>query len=532
MQKLVTVGQMKAIEKEADKNGLSYELMMAQAGFGLAEVIHSLSEPGQVVGLVGSGNNGGDTLVALAILAEEGWSATAYIVGRRSSADPLVKEIKEIGGSVILAKEDKGREVLDGWQDSSTIMIDGVLGTGAKLPLKPDLADLLLHINEWKIHPYVVAVDCPSGIDCETGEAASECIPADITVCMAAVKTGLMKFPAFELVGSIVVADIGLPEDQENWKSIMTHVVTGDDLPAILPERPIDSHKGSFGTTMVIAGSINYTGAAYLAGKAAYRAGTGLVKMAVPGPLHGALAGQLPEATWLILPHEMGVISEDAWDVVAANMGKVSGILIGPGWGLEDTTERFLKKIVSGKGGRELKGSIGFVRSSNEKPEINTLPPMVVDADGLNLLARIPNWQKSFDSPLILTPHPGEMSVLTGLSVEEIQQNRMKIAKTYAVDWGHVVVLKGALTVIAGPDGTVGVVPVATDALAKAGTGDVLAGLIVGLLSQGINAYDAAITAAWIHAQAGLMAAEWLGNNASVMASDVLDAVPDVISDK
>jgi len=159
------------------------------------------------------------------------------------------------------------------------------------------------------------------------------------------------------------------------------------------------------------------------------------------------------------------------------------------------------------------------------------LPPLVIDADGLKLLAKIDGWHKLLPVPAVLTPHPGEMAVLTGLSTEEVQNDRMGIATKYAQEWGHVVVLKGAFTIIAAPDGMATVIPVASPALARAGTGDVLAGLIVGLIAQGVEAYDAAVAGAWIHAQAGLVAAEALGGTASVLAGDVLDAIPDVMSD-
>ena len=159
------------------------------------------------------------------------------------------------------------------------------------------------------------------------------------------------------------------------------------------------------------------------------------------------------------------------------------------------------------------------------------MPPMVVDADGLKLLAQLKDWHTKLPALTILTPHPGEMAVLTGLSKEEIQENRQEIARKYAKEWGHVVVLKGAFTAIASPDERVTIIPVASSALARAGTGDVLAGIIVGLRAQGLDAFDAAVAGAWIHAQAGLYAADNLGTTASVLASEVLNSISDVLSD-
>ena len=162
------------------------------------------------------------------------------------------------------------------------------------------------------VPPFVIAVDCPSGVDCESGETAVECIPADLTVTMAAVKQGLLKLPAFEYAGEMYVVDIGLPDDLPAFEKVRTEVADEMLVSGLLPERPVDAHKGTFGTALIAAGSANYTGAALLAGKAAYRVGAGLVTMAVPAMLHSALAGQFPEATWSLLPHERGTIAREA----------------------------------------------------------------------------------------------------------------------------------------------------------------------------------------------------------------------------
>jgi len=304
--KLVTVAQMQAIEKEADANGLTYEMMMENAGQGLADVVLDLFEDEiepEVVGLVGPGNNGGDTLVALTALAIEGWTARAYLVKRKK--DLLVKRFTDAGGEIISGKDafDKLAETIE----LADVLFDGILGTGINLPLKKDVADLLSEVNDvldsLDEAPLVVAVDCPSGVESDSGETADETIPADLTVTMAAVKQGLLKLPAFEYVGELEVVDIGLPDDLASLQVIKTDVAVEDSVAALLPERPLDSHKGTFGTALIAAGSVNYTGAALLAGEAAYRSGAGLVTLAVPSPLHGVLAGQFPEATWVLLPN-------------------------------------------------------------------------------------------------------------------------------------------------------------------------------------------------------------------------------------
>lgn len=536
--KLVTVSQMQTLEKEADASGLTYAEMMENAGQGLAEVILEMFDTDdmelEAVGLVGPGNNGGDTLVALSTLAAEGWKTRAYLVKRKK--DDLVKRFAEAGGELLTGEN--AFEQLAEAIGTADILLDGVLGTGARLPLKKDMAELLSEVNDildgLDEYPLVVAVDCPSGVDCDSGEVADETIAADLTVTMAAVKQGLLKLPAYEYVGDLEVVDISLPEDLPSLQGLNVEVAEADSVAALLPERPIDSHKGTFGTALIAAGSVNYTGAVILAGEAAYRAGAGLVTLAVPGPVHMALAGRIPEATWVLLPHEMGVISSAGAEVLAKNFERASALLIGPGFGTENTTREFIENIVEGRySAKKTALRIGFVHQETETKEENNakLPPVVIDADGLKLLAQIKDWHKQIPAPAILTPHPGEMSVLTELSKDEIQGNRLEIASRYAKEWGHVVVLKGAFTVIASPDGRAAVIPVASPALARAGTGDVLAGLIVGLRAQGLEAYEAAVAGAWIHAQAGLYAADDLGTDASVLAGDVLDSVSDVMSD-
>ena len=535
--KLVTVSQMQAIEKEADASGLTYDQMMENAGQGLADILFDLFEQDvetEVVGLVGPGNNGGDTLVALSRLARQGWKAKAYLVKRKK--DDLVKRFADAGGEVLSGESafEKLAEAIG----NADVLLDGVLGTGAKLPLKKDVAEFLAEVNDildgLEEALLVVAVDCPSGVDCDTGEVADEAIGADLTVTMAAVKQGLLKLPAYEYVGDLQVVDIGLPNDLPSWKNLNLDVAEADLVAALLPDRPLESHKGTFGTALIAAGSINYTGAAVLAGEAAYRIGAGLVTLAVPASLHVTLAGQLPEATWVLLPHEMGVISAAAAEVLAKNFERATALLIGPGFGSENPTREFIENLIEGKySAKKNLQRIGFVHQEAEKAEANKtkLPPLVIDADGLKFLAQIKDWHTKIPAPAVLTPHPGEMAVLTDLTKESINESRQEIASQYAKTWGHVVVLKGAFTVVASPDGRATVIPVATPALARAGTGDVLAGLIVGLRAQGLDAYEAAVAGAWIHAQAGLYAADDLGTTASVLAGDVLNSVPDVLSD-
>ncbi len=540
--KFISVSEMRNIDVQTDAvGGVSFAELMENAGSGIVEIIldlpDSLDGGSSILALVGPGNNGGDALVTLDLLAAEGWDVVAYLFKRKIKDDPLVERVVSAGGKIILAASDKNFEKLTTLVETTSVLLDGLLGTGIKLPLRKAAADLLaaagdaLEYVDWV--PYVVAIDCPSGVDSDTGEAAPETIPADVTATMAAIKFGLLKLPAFELCGDIAVVDIGVTDKVPDWVSISNFVVDEEYIAALLPERPLSAHKGTFGTALIAAGSVNYTGAALLAGKAAYRIGAGLVTLAIPSLLYSALAGQFPESTWVLLPHKMGAIAADAASVLLENLERATALLVGPGFGMEDTTREFIKNLLEMKNGAKKKGGIGFVHDEEKQKEEGKikLPPMVFDADGLKLLVEIKKWYELIPETAVLTPHPGEMAVMTGLSVDEIQSNRLEIARKYAQKWRHVVVLKGAFTVIAAPNGETFTIPVASPALARAGSGDVLAGLIVGFRAQGLDAVNAAVAGCWVHAQAGLTAEEMIGASASVLAGDILAFVPNVLAD-
>ncbi len=238
----------------------------------------------------------------------------------------------------------------------------------------------------------IVAVDCPSGINCDSGEVSKECLKADLTVCMAAVKQGQLKYPAFELMGEIALVNIGLPRSLPVWKNIKGEVMTAQKASALLPIRPEDAHKGSFGTCMVAAGSVNYCGAVLLASEAAYRVGAGLVRAAVPGAIYDAIAGSLPEVTWLVLPHTDGVINAEGANVIRRNLEKVNALLIGPGLGLELPTQDFFSSLIDKTNLPDSsKKVIGFTGEKQIEKIYSklSLPPLIIDADGLRLLSRI-----------------------------------------------------------------------------------------------------------------------------------------------
>jgi NAD(P)H-hydrate epimerase len=364
-------------------------------------------------------------------------------------------------------------------------------------------------------------VDVPSGLDCDTGAVDPATLKADLTVTFGAPKHGQFRFPGAAVLGELVVADIGL--DPALSADISAHVLTLQKVCARLPDRPMDAHKGTFGKAMIVAGSINYTGAPYLAATAAARVGTGLVTLAPPQAVHPIVASKLCEATFLVLPHRTGVLVPDAVKVLASHLQSYTALLLGPGLGQEKETVSFVHQLLGLEKSSQVR-QIGFQRSSTPQRPL-ALPPLVLDADALNALAGVPDWWLQIPENCILTPHPGEMARLTGKTTADINADRLSIARQYAVLWSQVVVLKGAFTVIATPDQQTTLVPFANPGLATAGTGDVLAGCIAGMLAQGLDPADAACCGAFVHALAGHMVAEDTGTT-GMLAGDLLPHLP------
>lgn len=281
--------------------------------------------------------------------------------------------------------------------------------------------------------------------------------------------------------------------------------ITSLHIQSLLPKRPKNSHKGTFGRVIVIAGSDEFAGAAYLAGASAYRIGCGLVTMVIPKTIHAPLIKMLPEATFILFDEKMSISKK----LIGAIKDSQS-LLIGPGLKPSQKISNFIQKTLKTKKPAPL--------------------PLVLDATALTLLSKIKNWPNLLPKNTILTPHPGEMARLTKLDTKKIQSDRENTTLKFSKKWDQIVVLKGANTIIASPDGKMRVLPFATSALATAGTGDVLSGAIAGLLAQDLNPFGAAITGAYIHGLAGKLAAKDLGTSAAVMAKDVLKKIPNALT--
>lgn len=520
MEKIVSVDQMREIERQADSAGWSYGLMMDAAGRGVAETVeiscaHLRDKP--VLALVGPGNNGGDALVALSYLQKWGWRVSAWICSSRRQEDPLLAGLNLTGDDLVYEQLDDEYGELKRQCQNSGLILDGLLGTGIRLPLRPGMAGLLNYLRGMPALPPVLAIDCPSGVDCETGEAAPETLKCEMTVCMQAVKKGLLRFPAFGLCGNISVVPIGLPSGIQAWEEIDNFMISKEVVTRLWPKRCDSGHKGSFGTVGVLGGSTRFPGAPLLVARGAMAAGCGMVCIATSDRVQSLMAASIPEAIWLPLPEDGGYLGLAAEAGFSADKTVLHSLVVGPGLGLDERTTACFHSLIN---------DLEIIRHNRFQDRGLRL---VVDADALRILAGLEDWKILAGDELVLTPHPGEMAALCSTTISSIQSDREGYARRLALERACTVVLKGAFTVVAAADGRTATLPAATSSLAHAGSGDVLAGLIGSLLAQGLDGFEAALTGVWVHAQAGLLAAKAAGNPGSVTALDIAAAAAKVL---
>ncbi len=538
--KLVNATQMRELEKRADQAGNTYAMMMERAGKAVADAILARwgAQNKRVLVLVGPGNNGGDGLVCARYLHDAGATVALYLWKREPRADDENYRLcVERQMPVTRAEQDAQFVALKEQLKQCDVLVDALLGTGVTRPIDGLLKDLLTVIkSQSPNHPitqllpspiasrpsfHMVAVDLPSGLNPDTGALDPATLAADLTVTFAFPKIGQLMFPGANAIGELVIADIGIPAEWADPN--LPEVATAHEIKTLLPARPRDSHKGTFGKAMLCVGSANYVGAAFLAGAAATRAGAGLVTLALARTIYPMIASASHETTFVVLPDDLGALIPEAVNVLRERLRDYDALLIGCGFGRDPKTVEFVQRLLDLKP----KSQLGFpTKSEDRKAEPPPLPPLVIDADALFALAQSGEWWTNLKpSTAILTPHPGEFATLTGLSRDEIQANRIEVAKKFAARWQQIIVLKGAFSVIASPDGRATMLPFATPALATAGTGDVLAGTIVAMLAQKLLPYDAAIAGAYLHGLAGVIAEKEIGR-AGVVAGDLITRLP------
>ncbi|MFN3705901.1 MAG: NAD(P)H-hydrate dehydratase [Thermoflexales bacterium] len=513
--RLVSVAEMRALEQCADRRGLSYERMMHNAGVGAAEaLLRHLGKPQRVVALIGPGNNGGDGLVCAAHLARQGVEVRAYLLRARDpDLDAVWRDVaRAISVSLVLA-DDPDLNTLRCWLAECDVVLDALLGIGVSRPISGDLQRLLAVLAERRAAPpavALVALDGVTGMNYDTGALDPHTVPADLTLTFHAPKRGHYQMPAAQASGKLVVVPIGIDALCPDVP-IAVALADAAQSRAHLPQRRPDAHKGDHGRVWVIGGCADYVGAPTLAALAAYRVGAGLVTLAVPQCVWPIAGARCPEATFVPPAEDVQALGPSAARLIAERLAQARAqdvVLLGPGMGQAPQTGEALARLCA------------VLRERGS--------PIVCDADALNWLAKQSQWHRLLPPQSVLTPHPSEMARLCATDVSAVQSDRVGWALRAAQQWGHVVVLKGAYTVIASPQGTGLVLPFANPVLAVAGTGDVLAGCIAGFMAQGCLPLHAALCGAFVHARAGQAWRDQHGD-AGLLASDLLALLPDVL---
>lgn len=505
--KLVKTEGMRKLETEAVAIGLPEQTLMELAGYNIAALMRQegrLSPGARVVILAGSGNNGGDGLVVAYHLYRAGMQPHVYLTRPRFD-DANLTRLQAFDIPIAVHGERESVLQLDEWLAIADCVLDALLGIGATPPLRGVVLEVLTAVDQ-SVGPSAlrVAVDIPSGINADTGDADENAFRADITVATGLAKPGCYVGRGAEFAGEVCVADIGLPQE---WADpLLLQRTSASLVHGFLPSRPAGAHKGSFGRALVVAGCSRYVGAAYLSAAAAARAGAGLVTLAIPNSIHPVVAAKATESTFLELPDSDGHLTLDALDPILGPLPKYRAILVGCGLGNEPETFAFVRALVDS------------LRTAADAP------PLVLDADGINALAGL-DLEEALPEKTVLTPHAGELGHLLHQPAADVDDRRLELAPQCAAEWGVVMLAKGAPSITAAPDGSSWINPHRNPALATAGTGDVLAGITVGLLAQGVSPAHAAVASAFIHGETGERVRSRLGTS-GLLASDLLDEIP------
>jgi len=485
----VTAAQMRELDRRTiEEAGIPQQVLMDRAGHAVAgHILWMVNAAGIrrpfIRFLAGPGNNGGDAVVAARCLQKRGYKTDVWAFGRKEVESDLDFHLIGSEAEWILASTSAF---------APDVIVDGLLGTGTKGATR----GLIAKAVEWTLKAaekaLVAAIDIPTGLDADTGIAEGVVVRADLTVTFGAPKTGLLEPIALPHIGSLELADIGIPK--EYLKNISNpngpELICADEIRALFPRRKADAHKGHFGHALLVGGSPGYSGAITMAARAAVKSGAGLVSVAVPDSILSIAAPSCPEA----MVHEMGHLD--------SLLGKCTAAMIGPGLGNNAGTAKLVEHL------------------------LKTAPvPLVLDADAINVLAGNPEIIAKAKCPVVITPHPGELGRLLGISSDAVQNDRRNACRKAAEKTGAVVVLKGAGTLLSVPSGELFINLTGNPGMATGGSGDVLAGLLAGLLAQGIKPLDAAQAAVWIHGKAG-DAAALRKTQAALSAGDIIKFLP------
>lgn len=510
MQIVLNAAEMATIDRTTiEKIQIPGVVLMENAGLGVVEEIEEFLEDvtgKQIVIFCGKGNNGGDGYVIARHLYHRGADVAVFLAGDKKAikGDALIN-LRILDNMGIEVTEIATLDEISPF-DHIDLVVDALLGTGVTGAVTGFFGELIHYMNS--LDAPIVSVDLPSGMETDTGAVHGACVQSDLTVTMAHLKTGLLFSPARDHAGEISIIDISVPPEVSEALQGKKYLVEKQDILDRLPKRSLDAHKTSCGKVVVVAGSVGMTGAAALASLASLQVGAGLTKLGIPSSLNPILEQKLTEVMTVPLAEtDSQSISIKAKDQLADLVEWADVLAVGPGLSTHPETIEFVKWLVT-----------------------TAKKPMVLDADGLNALAQSPDLIKNYPGELIITPHPGELSRLIDLSVAEIQNDRLNVIRKLAQAWGKVIVLKGGPTVTAAPNGDLFINSTGNPGMATGGSGDVLTGIIAGLLAQKLNAIDAAIVGVFLHGLAGDLAAEKL-SEMGVIAGDLNHYLPAAIMD-
>lgn len=512
--KLVTPEQMNAMDEcTINEYGIPGLLLMENAASAvLSEAVSMLGgcRGKRIMALAGRGNNGGDAFAAARLLQCKGADVRVYLIGSKAgiSGDALANLtiLEKIGIQVIELIE--GKELCTFYSDmeKSQLILDGIFGTGLTRKVSGLAGTVIDKVNA--SGKPILSIDIPSGVDGTNGNVKGPCIKATATVTFCLPKIGLVLHPGCEYTGKLITADIGIPPCVINRQEICTELIDAEMVSNMIPHRVANSNKGDYGKVLLITGSTGMTGSGCLASMAALRSGAGLVYAGVPKSLAHIYGSRLTEP--IILPLEdggNGCLAVESTEQIIAHMKKMDVVAAGPGLTATDSITEIVEKMIS-----------------------ESTIPLVMDADALNAISGNTGILKNLPVNAVVTPHPGEMARLTGLGTSDVQADRIGVAKRFAAGYGVTTVLKGSRTVIAQPDGHVFINPTGNAGMASAGTGDVLTGMIAGLIAQGASVGNAAVAGVFLHGLAGDAAVAGLGMH-GLLAGDVIERLPQTFKD-
>ncbi|MFV9511768.1 NAD(P)H-hydrate dehydratase [Tepidibacillus sp. LV47] len=501
---LVTAEEMREMDRKTiEEIGIPSSVLMENAGVQVARKIKErVNHQAKVLILSGHGNNGGDGFVVARHLGNAGYDVVTFVIGdlNKSSNETKIHYQALVNSQYpVYFYNQETKKDLFALMEQTDIIVDALLGTGAKGRPREPISEIIQYANQTKA--IKVAIDMPSGVDSNTGEVVDQAFQADLTVTFALPKLGQFLYPGASYIGELAVVDISIPPVVSTSMGIKRYLLTKEVLKSKLPIRKANSHKGTYGHALLIGGSKDMPGAPTLATMAALRSGAGLTTVVIPKSIQAMVFNQVPEAICIGSEEtRTGHLDFSFLDPLIASENKYTALGIGPGMGIWDQGLSGLRKIISSFSG-----------------------PLVIDADGLNLLSQNPHLLLQRIGPTVITPHPGEMSRLIGKEIQYIEKNRPQVALEFATTYQVYLVLKGAHSIIATPDGELYLNPTGGPELAKGGSGDVLTGMLTGFLAQKIPVLHAVLLSVYLHGLAGNLASK--PSNYSTLARDLVEKI-------